>query len=357
MGVAGFERARDRLLALDAAESPLGPVCEEIVRAFHEVAVFDRAAVMTTDPQTMLPSGGVVEGFEAENCAPFWDNELLDPDFNKYTQLALSRDPVATLAEATDGDLGRSPRYQKLYSSFGVADELRATFVAGTSCLAMGVFTRPAEAGLFSPEETVYVRQLVPVVTRVLRRAFGRITQEVSSDSPVVIVLDSHGQIVASTPGGQRVLEELRTDVGEDPLPNVVRAAAVKARWSRSATNLTTRVRDGSGRWLRLHVTPIEGEVGSVVLLVETARPDDLVRILLESYGLTPRETDIVLGLARGLSAKDIAAELLISVHTVRDHVKAIYEKVGVNSRGELVATLFSRHVIDRFHSAVTHLG
>ena len=34
--------------------------------------------------------------------------------------------------------------------------------------------------------------------------------------------------------------------------------------------------------------------------------------------------------------------ELFLSAHTVRDHVKAIVEKVGVNSRGELFATLYS---------------
>ena len=32
------------------------------------------------------------------------------------------------------------------------------------------------------------------------------------------------------------------------------------------------------------------------------------------------------------------------SAHTVRDHVKAIFAKVGVSSRGELVARLFADH-------------
>ena len=60
--------------------------------------------------------------------------------------------------------------------------------------------------------------------------------------------------------------------------------------------------------------------------------------------------------LSRGLSVKEIAAELILSVHTVRDHIKAIYDKTGVNSRGELVATLFSNHVLDGFHAAVEHV-
>jgi hypothetical protein len=113
MGVPAFIRARDGLLAANTSEASVESVCEEILYALHEVAVFDRSAIMTTDPDTLLPSGGVVEGYDAADCVPFWDNELLDPDFNKYTQLARSHDPVATLVDAVDGDLEQSPRYQR----------------------------------------------------------------------------------------------------------------------------------------------------------------------------------------------------------------------------------------------------
>jgi DNA-binding CsgD family transcriptional regulator len=357
VGVRAFVKARDRLLAADDAELAVGPMCEEIVRAFHDVAVFDGCALMTTDPETLLPSGGVIEGFDADACVPFWDNELLDPDFNKFTQLARSHDPVATLVEAVDGDLERSPRYQKLYSALGVGDELRAAFVAGTACLGIAAFVRARAAGPFTPAEVSDARQLVTVTTTVLRRALGRMSQQAMNEPPVAIVLDASGEVTTMSAGGQRVLDDLRTapDNGSG-LPTIVRAAATKARWSRATTNLTTRMQGGSGRWVRLHVTPVEGDAAAVAVLIETARPDDLVRILLESYGLTHRETDIVRLLARGLSLKEIATELILSIHTVRDHTKAIYDKAGVNSRGELVATLFSNHVIDRLHGSVTRL-
>jgi len=356
MGVTNFIRARDRLLSADAGELAVGPVCEEIVHAFHDIVIFDKCALMTTDPETLLPASGVVEGFASEACAPFWDNELLDPDFNKFAQLARSHDPVATLAEATDGDLIRSPRYEKLYAPFSVSDELRAAFVAGNTCVGCGAFVRPGEAGVFSAEELVDARQLVPVVTTVLRRALGRVTDAAPNEPPVMIILDANDEITAATPGAAQVLEALR-GAFDGELPAQVRAAATKARWGRVTTNLSTRIRDSRGIWLRLHVTPVEGELGSVALLFERARPNDLARILLDSYGLTQRETDIVLLLARGLSAKEIAAELALSPHTVRDHVKSIYDKAGVNSRGELVATLFSNHVIHWLHSAVTTIG
>jgi DNA-binding CsgD family transcriptional regulator len=353
MGVAAFTRARDRLLAADTAARPVQSVCDEIVRAFHDIARFDACAFMTTDPETLLPSGGVVERFDADDCVPFWDNELLDADFNKFTDLARSHDPVVTLFEAVDGNLERSPRYRKLFATAGVSDELRAAFVAGTSCLAIASFARPGEAGAFTAEEIADARRLVPVATTVLRRALGRVAQETCTDPPIVAIIDATGEITAMSEGGQRLLDELRMAPDPIGLPTHVRAAATKARWSRSRTNITTRVRDGSGRWLRLHVTPMEGDTGNVAMLVENARPDDIVRILLESYGLTDRETDVVLLLARGFSPKEIAAELVISVHTVRDHIKTIYDKADVNSRGELVAKLFSNHVLEPLHATV----
>ncbi len=136
------------------------------------MAPYTAAAVMTTDPDTHLPAGGVVTGFDASACGPFWDNELLDPDFNKFNDLARSRDPVATLVEATDGDLARSPRHQKLYAAMGASDELRAVFVAGSQCLAIGSFLR-TDGTAFTAQEVCDVRALVGPATTLLRGALG----------------------------------------------------------------------------------------------------------------------------------------------------------------------------------------
>jgi DNA-binding CsgD family transcriptional regulator len=42
---------------------------------------------------------------------------------------------------------------------------------------------------------------------------------------------------------------------------------------------------------------------------------------------------------------QEIAAEMCISTHTVNDHIKVIFAKVGVTGRGELVAHLFADYV------------
>jgi DNA-binding NarL/FixJ family response regulator len=53
---------------------------------------------------------------------------------------------------------------------------------------------------------------------------------------------------------------------------------------------------------------------------------------------LTARETQIVKMLEMGLSNGDIAAELCIAVHTVKNHVHSLLNKLGVSSRAEAAA-------------------
>ncbi len=55
---------------------------------------------------------------------------------------------------------------------------------------------------------------------------------------------------------------------------------------------------------------------------------------------LSPRETEVLLALATGSSTKDLSEKLFISEHTVRNHLKAIYRKLGVHSRTELFSKL-----------------
>ncbi len=55
-------------------------------------------------------------------------------------------------------------------------------------------------------------------------------------------------------------------------------------------------------------------------------------------YGLTQREREILEAMVRGLTKKEIAAELGLSVHTADFHLRHIYEKLQVNTRTGAVA-------------------
>jgi DNA-binding NarL/FixJ family response regulator len=57
-----------------------------------------------------------------------------------------------------------------------------------------------------------------------------------------------------------------------------------------------------------------------------------------ESAELSPRERSVLDGLAGGLAYKQIADQLGVSIHTVRNYIRRIYEKLHVCSRTEAVA-------------------
>jgi len=62
----------------------------------------------------------------------------------------------------------------------------------------------------------------------------------------------------------------------------------------------------------------------------------------VEGHGgpsLTNREREILALLADGLGNKQIAARLGISTNTVKTHLELLFEKIGVSSRAEAVAT------------------
>jgi DNA-binding NarL/FixJ family response regulator len=352
MAVADFTRARDRLRRLDG-DPDLTATLEATQAALHDVATFSWSALMTVDPDTLLPTGGLVEGFAPEACAPFWDNELLAPGYNKFTDLARSTSSVATLFDATDGDLDRAPIYTNLYAQLGVADELRAAFVVGSRCWGVVSLLRALDDGPFTDDECRNVEALVPLIAKSLRAGVVALDTEAKGTAAMVVV-DHDNQVQDLTLEAGKLLDELQTaGIDEDGLPAIVRNVVTRARASRSSSHIATRLHGTSGSWRRVTAIPMEGDHGVVAVMIEPARAADLTPILLEAYGLTEREIDIVIHLARGLATKEIAGELSISPHTVRDHVKAIFTKTGFSTRGELVARVFSDHLLDGFHAAV----
>jgi len=62
-----------------------------------------------------------------------------------------------------------------------------------------------------------------------------------------------------------------------------------------------------------------------------------------ERFGLTAREEDMILLIARGLSNKEIAAQLCISAATVRTHIYNLYRKTQVQSRVELINRIHAK--------------
>ena len=64
------------------------------------------------------------------------------------------------------------------------------------------------------------------------------------------------------------------------------------------------------------------------------------------SFNLSDREKEILSSLVEGMSYKMIADACFISLDTVRSHIKSIYEKLHVHSKGEAVAKAIKSKII-----------
>ena len=77
--------------------------------------------------------------------------------------------------------------------------------------------------------------------------------------------------------------------------------------------------------------------------IIERFQPARVASAGAAAEQLSPREQEVVYWVEEGLSYKLIALKLFISPETVRNHIRTIYRKLEINSKGELLAMSIRR--------------
>jgi DNA-binding CsgD family transcriptional regulator len=327
---------------------------EEAAQRIDRVVPSDGYFLAATDPQTTLSLGaGVVRDLPLDTCQPTWDYEFMVPDYLKFTDIAESGRPVADLHEATGGRPDRSPRWREYASATGFRAEVRTTFTLGGSTWGIGQFNRLGDSPRFSDEEKAWLERAVPLVGRGLRQALLAQPAPAPPDrGPGLVLLDEAGSVVSATPEATAWLGEVDGGATFEsgagfPVPYEAHAFASRVRGAGTGQQderaTRARVRTRTGVWLLMHASMLDG-TDQLALIIEPAKAADVAPLIVEAYGFSQRELEVTRLIARGLGTSQIAAKLFLSPHTVRDHVKAVLEKVGVSSRGELVAKVFADH-------------
>ncbi|MBI5716431.1 MAG: response regulator transcription factor [Burkholderiales bacterium] len=103
-------------------------------------------------------------------------------------------------------------------------------------------------------------------------------------------------------------------------------------------------LKDASGEEIAMAIarllageSPISSAIARHLLRRFRALPDAAPAAPAPPSPLTPREGEVLQLIAKGLSYQRIAEALAMSPHTVTTHIKQIYRKLAVNSRGEAV--------------------
>ena len=368
MTAAGAPNAyrRDLLIEHAGVARDVKALFREVSSRLRQLVPFDAALWLATDPATALPTAPTLtENFVDRHvdCLGYWQREFLVDDANLYRDLARAERPAASLRVTTRDRPARSARFREFMRPNGFDDELRAVMrVDGRPWAQVGLFREQGRPPFAAEETELLAGIAAPLASAVRDHARrGAVPAEAGErHGPGLMLFAPTGELVSTNDDAHAWLEELawldqwrpaaKDSTAVTGLPLVVASTLMHARAiaeERDSGAARARIRSSSGRWLVCHASCLrdaDGEIGSTALVIEPANAAEIAPIIVRAYELSPREHEITQLIALGVGTAEIAARLHLSTHTVRDYVKAIFEKVGVSSRGELVAKLYAEH-------------
>ncbi len=322
-----------------------------------EVVPFEASCWLGLDPATLLPTSHFTREVGFDHLMEVAANEFLDEDVNKFASLARASSPVGLLSEATGGVPSRSKRFRTILAPHGYAqgDELRAVFREGDSV--WGCVAIHRRHGRFTDSEA---RLVAEIGTRYLGEGIHRAVL-------LTALMTGQGSALPGPDRGPRGRDRREPDPGRDPSARRDRRqhgdAPLACPWSWpawsprcSAQSLdadggvaTARLPRRTGGWHLLYGSQLDGGAdGRVGVMVYPETAPEIPAVVAAAHALSAREREVTTLVLQGCSTREIASRLHVSPYTVQDHLKKVFAKVGVHSRRELTAQLFSQHYAPR---------
>lgn len=338
---------------------------DEAAARIKRAVPFDGACWHTLDPGSQLINEHRLQDLP-DRFPILAQNEYGVDDVNKFSDLARSRAKASTMSVATGGHPERSPRFRDLLTPAGLGPELRSAFVADGSTWGALIMVRRAGQPEFQEQDVELLSRASALFARAVRRglvAEASGATAVELEAPGLVELDSGGHPVRVSSSAEPLLAELSGTTPEAGLlspalqsvASATRTATAAGRRADGTGLPSSTVRTASGSWLVLHGAVMNGGGSSdeVAVFIQRAHPTLVAPLLLKAYGLTQREQEVTQLVLRGATTAQAAQRLAISPHTVNDHLKAIFDKTGARTRGELSARLFFGEHLPRIQEQV----
>jgi DNA-binding CsgD family transcriptional regulator len=356
--------ARESIAELSAAGLGTVDLLREVGERIRRVVPYMTTAYMGTDPATLLPTTLYHHSerpFDVDIQKAYFDNEYLHEDYVKVAEVARMSRGVQTRSEATGGDLDLSRRHREIHPQVEAEHEMRVVFRSAGAVWGCACVSREIGAPDFTEEEQDFIVSIADDVGDGLRLAtkFDMPLDPAPAGDPAIpgiVVLSGEGRVESITPEAQEWLTQF-DEVTQDGLPltihNIARVARARALGAHLPGPARGRRQLASGTWLLIRATELRGDELRIAVILEPARRAELAPLIVLTYELSAREREVTELLLRGLPIEAIASDLSISRHTVRDHTKAIFTKLGVTSRPELTAKLYHEHSLPDLKVAV----
>ena len=331
-------RTRRDIAALGASGLGVSDLHNAAIQLIENRVGTDLTCWATIDPETL-----VISTMTGARVAPDYELWLAESEYSAnephtFAALARRKQPMARFTDLPDRDRTRSIRFNEVWRPLGVHQELRVLFLADGACWGAAGMVRADRD--FTDRETDFLTAVAPAIASATRLAVRSETRcMVQSRGAAIVVVGAHGELRALTTAGQEWQERF-DQIAPGRFLVMLQVMAIGARGAKSGS-FRARLRDSQGQWAVLEASSLIGaDEDQIAVTIEPASGDQLMSLLLAAYGLTAREREICREVIEGHSTSDIAGHLFISTNTVQDHLKSIFAKVGVRSRGELVARL-----------------
>jgi DNA-binding CsgD family transcriptional regulator len=202
---------------------------------------------------------------------------------------------------------------------------------------------------VFSADEVALLGDLTEPLTKGIRRAQARTflvdAAPLELAGPAVVLLDGDRGVVGQTATAGAALMQLNPP-GEVPLADPVPAAAIHVAAALYAAEAGvpvgpawSRVHLGAGRWVTLRAERMTGDA-DVAVTIEVSTPAERREVFALAHGLSPREREVLAHLATGADSRSMARSLVLSEHTVNDHVRAVLAKAEAPTRAVLMSRI-----------------
>jgi DNA-binding CsgD family transcriptional regulator len=268
-------------------------------------------------------------------------------DLNLRMLSVASQRLTARFGELTSGDFARSPGWDECMRPAGMGDFVTAACRDSQGCWGWFQPRRTSDERPFNTDDMAFLGEVAPSLGEITRRAAADTPRSQTPPElppPAVVIFSEELRQTASTPGAQSWLGTLI------PYPEAVVGAIVgRAVAARDRTHHSAHVRltTSTGAWAVLDGAILDGfDEPQVAITLRAATSDEVLDILCRAYDLSSREAELARHVLNGLGTQQIAERLYISPYTVKDHLKAMFRKVGVGTRGELVSELTGRAAV-----------
>lgn len=312
---------------------------------------YDSACMVTVDPATLIPTQATIRDLDHPDGVRIWaEVEYGEPAVGGFAYRTLATDPVGVGSLRRTTNPAGNPYFQRLLDPAGLHDEVRMVFRCpdGTCWGHAALTSEPGRE--FLDDDIEVLAHSLDIVAAGIRTTLLRQVQASAGDAahgPAVVIAAADGEVESISPQATSYLEEVHQHFIGDSGANAVlmppRMLALRLRRD-GEHQARARVRRPGGGWLLLHAGYLDRPDADarIVVSIEPARPPEVVTLVAAALGLTPRESEILEQVLAGRDTVSVGRRLFISPHTVQDHLKNIFDKAGVHSRGELAGLVFS---------------